>query len=170
MAGEARRQPELVQSDTRSTIAFVQGRRPAPRWPCQGERLLAGPVDAAVVTAHGGGCPLSESREPLGPSRGSAPQSRSGREEGRWAGRGGGGGGGEEVGGGAGRAASSWCSSSVMGVPVVHRRVLTVQTVQLTVESRQVPFLGLVLDMPVVVHRQCVADVPVIMQRQVPAV
>ena len=34
------------------------------------------------------------------------------------------------------------------------RSVPTVQTVQQTVEILQVPFLGLVLGMPVVVHRQ----------------
>ena len=64
-------------------------------------------------------CPaaaLSESREPLGPSRGSAPQSRSGRE-GKFGGRVAAVVVGAGVGGGVAR-----CSSSVMGVPVILQR------------------------------------------------
>ena len=43
----------------------------------------------------------------------------------------------------------------VVDFPVVRQlRVPTLQTVHMTVEILQVPFLGLVLDMPVVMHRQ----------------
>ena len=90
-----------TQSHTWSTITSVWGSSPTPRWPCQGERLRAGPVDAAVVTADGRGRPPRES-DGGSASRGSAPQSRSGRVEVRWPGRGGcgvGGGGGAERGG-----------------------------------------------------------------------
>ena len=103
----------------RRTLFLVYGSSPS----CQGERLLAGPVDAAVVTADGRGRSPRESDVGSGASRGSAPQSRSGRGEGRWPGRGGCGGGGG--GGRAGGAASSRSSSSVLvvmqlQVPAVH--------------------------------------------------
>ena len=49
---------------------------------------------------------------------------------------------------------------------MLQRRVPTVQTVQLTAETLQLPFLGLVLDSPLLCIDRCVAYVPVIMQRQ----
>ena len=45
----------------RRTLFLVWSRSPAPQWPCQGDRFLAGPVDAAVVTADGWGRPPRES-------------------------------------------------------------------------------------------------------------
>ena len=52
----------------------------------------------------------------------------------------------------------------------LQRRGPAVQIVQLTVEILQVPLLGLVLDSPLLCIDRCVADVLLIMQRQVPAV
>ena len=57
-------------------------------------------------------------------------------------------------------------STEIWLAVVLQRRVPTVQTVHLTVEILQVPFLGLVLDMPLCIDR-CVADILLIMQRQV---
>ena len=59
----------------------------------------------------------------------------------------------------------------VPDIPVAtQRRVCAVQTVQLTVEILQVPFLGLVRDSPLLCIDRCVAYVLVVMQRQVLAV
>ena len=51
--------------------------------------FLDEPVDAAVVTADGGAVPHVSPTWAVGPSRCSAPPSRSGMGEGRWPGRGG---------------------------------------------------------------------------------
>ena len=134
-------------------------------------------MDAAGETADGRGRPPRESDVGSGASRGSAPQSRSGRGEGRWPGRGGcGGGRGGGGRGGAGgvfqefffgpcgHAATSSSSALVGGAPdLVHRQRLDipvmlqrrVPTVQMTVEILQVLLLDRFLTCPLLCNATC---------------